>query len=99
MDILLITVEEVAKDDMMAIEPLKLIFTCPTQKCIFENAEFSILENRGVIVDKSGKKTLDAKVALTNPCPLCGEKHVYHVSEVACPFELPKNKGDPRGKF
>ncbi|UCD79600.1 MAG: hypothetical protein JSW26_30130 [Desulfobacterales bacterium] len=69
---------------------MKLIFFCPAQNKVFESANFSILENRGVITDDAGKKTLDAKVALNVPCPFCGQKHVYHASELACPFGSPE---------
>ena len=48
--------------------------------------DFTIIQNRGVITDKAGKKTLDAKVALDKPCPFCGKKHVYHAGELSCPF-------------
>jgi Zn finger protein HypA/HybF involved in hydrogenase expression len=66
---------------------MKFIFVCPTQNEVFESADFKILENRGVTADKAGNKTLDAKVALENPCPVCGSKHVYHASGLSCPFE------------
>jgi len=66
------------------------IFVCPKQNMAFESADFTVTVNKGVIADASGNKTLDAKVELNAPCPLCGEKHVYHASELACPFEIPK---------
>jgi hypothetical protein len=68
---------------------MKFIFVCPTQNKVFESTKFSVLENRGVITDVKGNKTLDAKVALNQPCPFCGQKHVYHASELSCPFESP----------
>jgi len=70
----------------MPTKDIKFIFVCPTQNKVFESADFRVLENRGVITDEAGKKTLDAKVALNEPCPFCGKKHVYHVSELSCPF-------------
>ena len=66
---------------------MKFTFVCPEQNKMFESGDFSIFENRGVIADAAGNKTLDAKVALNEPCPFCGKKHVYHVSELSCPFE------------
>ena len=33
-----------------------------------------------------GNMDMDAKVALDEPCPFCGQKHVYHASELPCPF-------------
>jgi hypothetical protein len=65
---------------------MKFIFVCPNQNEKFESSDFRILDNRGVIVDRAGNKTLDAKVALENPCPFCGVKHVYHARELSCPF-------------
>ena len=65
---------------------MKFIFVCPNQNREFESSDFRILDNRGIISDKAGNRTLDAKVALENPCPICGVKHVYHVRELSCPF-------------
>ena len=69
---------------------MKFSFVCPNEHKVFESANFSILENRGVQIDGAGNKTLDAKVALDEPCPFCGLKHVYHASELACPFGSPE---------
>lgn len=65
---------------------MKFLFICPTHNRLFESADFRILENKGVITDEAGNRTLDAKVALNEPCPFCGEKHVYHARELTCPF-------------
>jgi hypothetical protein len=65
---------------------MKFIFICPNHNKSFESANFSIMENRGVVTDETGNKMLDANVALNEPCPFCGKKHVYHVSELSCPF-------------
>ena len=65
---------------------MKICFVCPTHNKVFESADFTIIENRGVITDEAGNKTLDAKVTPDHPCPYCGEKHVYHASELSCPF-------------
>jgi hypothetical protein len=65
----------------------------------YESADYKVTENQGVISDSSGHKTLDAKVELNEPCPFCGEKHVYLVSELPCPFETPRNSsGIKKGK-
>jgi len=72
---------------MESAEDTKFIFVCPMQNKVFESADFKILDNRSVITDEAGKKTLDAKVALNEACPFCGKKHVYHASELSCPFE------------
>jgi hypothetical protein len=64
----------------------KFILVCPVKNRVFESTNFKILENRGIITDKAGNKTLDAKVALDEPCLFCGQKHVYHASELSCPF-------------
>jgi hypothetical protein len=84
--------EEVAKGEVMPTKPMKFFFVCPTQNKEFASANFSILESRGVIVDQAGNKMLDAKVALNEPCPFCGQKHVYHAGELSCPFEIHENK-------
>ena len=70
----------------MTVKEVKFIFVCPLQNKVFESSDFAIVENRGVITDKAGNKTLDAKVALDKPCPFCGKKHVYHALELSCPF-------------
>lgn len=51
---------------------MKFIFVCPVENKIFESDNFSVVENRGVITDDAGNKTLDATVALDEPCPFCG---------------------------
>lgn len=66
---------------------MKFIFICPNQNKVFESADFKVLDNRGVITDGAGNKTLDAKVALDEPCPFCGNKHVYDASELSCPYK------------
>ncbi|MDD3618955.1 MAG: hypothetical protein RBR09_02265 [Desulfobulbaceae bacterium] len=65
---------------------VNFLFVCPDAGKVFESRAFSILENRGVVVDEGGSKILDAKVALDEPCPFCGRKHVYHASELLCPY-------------
>jgi len=68
----------------MTVKDVKFIFACPLQNKVFESSDFAIVENRGVITDKDGNKTLDAKVALDKPCPFA-EKNMcimpwnYHV--------------------
>jgi len=69
---------------------MKFIFVCPDKNEVFESAKFSVLENKGVTTDQTGNKTLDAKVALDEPCPYCNKKHVYHARELSCPFEGPE---------
>jgi hypothetical protein len=65
---------------------MKLIFVCPEHNKIFESAQYRVLENKGVVCDAAGNRALDAKVALDTPCPFCSKKHVYHASELSCPF-------------
>lgn len=66
---------------------MKFIFVCPRHNKVFESEDFRILENKGVVTDEAGYRSLDAKVALNQPCPFCGEKHVFHASELSCPFD------------
>jgi hypothetical protein len=65
---------------------VKFIFVCPNKNEVFESSDFKILDNRGIITDDAGNKSLDAKVALDEPCPFCGQKHAYHASELSCPL-------------
>ena len=71
---------------MTDAEGVKFIFVCPHKNEVFESSDFSILDNKGIVTDQAGNKTLDARVALNQPCPFCGQKHVYHASELSCPF-------------
>ena len=66
---------------------MKIIFVCPEKQKVFESALFEIIDNKGIAIDIKGNKFLDANVALSKPCPFCGKKHVYHASELSCPFE------------
>ena len=65
---------------------MKLIFVCPDHNKVFESAHYRVQENKGVACDADGNRFLDAEVALDTPCPFCGKKHVYHASELSCPF-------------
>lgn len=69
---------------------MAFIFVCPQTNQIFNSGNFDIIDNRGVKTDAAGNKTLDARVALTGPCPFCGGRHVYHASELSCPFAAPE---------
>ena len=83
---------KVAQGEIMSPQPMKFIFVCTTQNRVFESADFSVRENRGIVVDETGNRALNAKVELNEPCPFCGQKHVYHASELSCPFEISENK-------
>ena len=65
---------------------MKFTFVCPNQNKVFESSDFNILDNKGVVIDETGNRSLDARVALNEPCPFCGQQHVYHASELVCPF-------------
>ena len=65
---------------------MKFVFVCPEENRVFESAEFRVIDNQGVVSDEDGNKIFEAKVALEKPCPLCGNQHVYHASELSCPF-------------
>ena len=75
---------------------MEFIFFCVKRNMTFKSADFKVTENKGVISDSSGNKTLDAKVELNESCPFCGGKHVYHASELTCPFEIPRVSSDTR---
>jgi hypothetical protein len=65
---------------------MKFLFTCPLPLQTFHSDEFQIIDNRGIAVDADGSRYLNARIRLTVPCPFCGEHHVYHATELACPF-------------
>jgi hypothetical protein len=71
---------------VMDAKEMKFLFVCPNKNELFASSNFKVIDNRGIIVDKAGNKSLDARVALNESCPFCGEKHVYHASELSCPF-------------
>ena len=66
---------------------MDFIFNCPETGKIFETSAFTVLENRGVVIDADGSRRLDARVALDDPCPFCGQRHTYRADEMICPFE------------
>jgi hypothetical protein len=65
---------------------MKLVFVCPENDKPFETDDFRVIEGKGVSIDDSGNKVWDAQVELTAACPFCGKIHVYHASELPCPF-------------
>ena len=65
---------------------MQLVFVCPQTQAAFRSEKYEIVENHGVRTGADGKKSLEAKVALTEGCPFCHQKHVYPASELACPF-------------
>ena len=65
---------------------MNFVFVCPENNKTYESSNFTIIENKGVITDEDGNRQLDAKVALSEPCPFCGKRHTYHVNELTCPF-------------
>lgn len=66
---------------------MNFIFICPENQKDFTSENFTVVNNRGINTDADGNKNLDAEVVLNEPCPFCGGMHVYHVSELLCPFE------------
>ena len=65
---------------------MKLIFNCLKTCEAFETAAYAIVNDHGVRTDPEGKRFFDAQVMLDGPCPYCGERHVYPVSHMGCPF-------------
>jgi len=66
---------------------MNFIFTCSETGKIFETPDFTITENRGVVIDADGWRRLEARVTLDGPCPYCGQRHTYLDDEMICPFE------------
>ena len=71
----------------MGDKEMDFVFVCPNRDTVFKSDNFRIIENNGVKTDDDGNKTLDAKVVLNEPCPFCGQHHVYQAQELLCPFE------------
>jgi len=71
---------------MADVKEVKFTFVCPDTNKVFESAAFRVVDNRGIVADEAGNKILDAKVALGDPCPFCGKKHLYPAAELPCPF-------------
>jgi len=65
---------------------MELVFVCPETHKVFFSRNFEITDNRGIQTDGAGHKSLKAKVVLQEPCPFCGEQHVYEASELSCPL-------------
>jgi len=65
---------------------MDFLFVCPLRQETFSSPDFDIIDNRGVAVDDSGNRYLNARIRLTAPCPFCGEYHEYHANELLCPF-------------
>ncbi len=65
---------------------MKLVFVCPENNNAFETDDFEVIEDKGIKTGESGEKIWDAKVELSSACPFCGKIHVYHASELPCPF-------------
>lgn len=65
---------------------MNFLFTCPKTHDLFSTGRFEIIDNHGVQTDKAGNKILDARVKLSDPCPFCGDLHVFHANELSCPF-------------
>ena len=51
---------------------MNFIFTCSETGKIFETPDFTITENRGVVIDADGWRRLEARVTLTAPAPIAG---------------------------
>ncbi len=66
---------------------MEFLFVCPETQKSFSSRHFQITEYQGVKTDTSGNKILDAKIVLTDPCPFCNKKHIYHSNELTCPFD------------
>lgn len=77
---------------------MKFVFVCPEKQNVFERASFEINNNKGIALNMKGNKSLNSKVKINKPCSFCSIKHVYHASELSCPFECPeKEKNIIRG--
>lgn len=65
---------------------MKVMFACPENHQVFKTNDFELIEHHGIKLDDAGDRYLDARVAMTSPCPFCGKMHIFHASELICPF-------------
>lgn len=65
---------------------MKLYFQCPRTGENFSTDLFSLIDNRGVILNSHGEKVLQATVEICQPCPHCQEFHRYRAEDLACPL-------------
>ena len=71
---------------MTDAKEVNFIFICPNEIEMFESSNFKMFDNRDVTTDNVGNKSRDARVVLNEPCPLYGQKHVSHASELLRPL-------------
>lgn len=65
---------------------MELVFPCPQAGVLFRSADYEVVAFRGVVESAPGTKTLDARVRLRSPCPLCGDFHEYPAADLPCPL-------------
>lgn len=65
---------------------MKLYFTCPATGDVFGSTTYALEKGYSVVASDKEKRELQGVVVLTKPCPFCGEKHRFDVSDVMCPF-------------
>ena len=65
---------------------MRFYFNCPETGQLFETAAFRVIDDRGVATGADGRRRLDARVQVDEPCPWCGRKHIYRADEMICPF-------------
>jgi len=68
---------------------MNFIFTCPVTHKTFETDAFRVIEDNGVRMNPSGQKVWQARIELSDPCPICGDIHIYHPQDLPCPFTTP----------
>ena len=66
---------------------MRFYFNCPETGRLFETAAFTVIDNKGVVTEADGRRRLDARVQVDEPCPCCGRKHIYRADEMICPFD------------
>ena len=63
---------------------MKLVFVCPDQNKVFESDHYQVMENKGVVCDAAGNRSLGCQGGFGHPLPLLsGKKHLYHASELS----------------
>lgn len=63
---------------------MELFFTCPVKQQLFSSEHYALVDGFSVVEGKERK--LEGMVQLEEPCPHCGERHLFKVDEVMCSY-------------
>lgn len=63
---------------------MKLYFTCPVKNELFDSQHYSLVDGYSVV--EGDERKLTGMVQLEEPCPCCGQMHLFNVDEVMCSY-------------